>query len=378
MNEYLEKLVDIVHSDLISINETFKKLKLLPRELLVMIVKYAKGYYQNIAFRCGGRDEPHGKYNKSSYRFDAKENKWISFAALPFERGDAAAVLHSETSQIFVCGGYGNSDDKYMEYMSQLSVIRYSILDDKWEHTSSMRIARQHHSAVECDNLIYVIGGERYHKLGINTLTSCECFDIMANQWSDLPSLQKARRYHSSVVYKGCEESIKGREFKHIYVLGGNNQGSVERYDIIEKKWKFVTDMSQARWGHASVLFPGEDGSGLILIIGGGLYSSADSKTILKYSISQNKWSNASWFLHEPRYYFSAHLLYDENYYNYYKHHHQDDDKPRLSLLICGGKNDKKTTFSCLRVWVTVSGEYIKMDENEITLPSCALEAVAC
>lgn len=297
-------------------------------------------------------------------------------------------MIHPETSQLFVCGG-NNEDD-----VSVSTVMQYSILEDKWncdyDHPVHPMISkRQLHTAVECDGLIYVIGGSCEYRtargdLFSDNLASCEMFDVYTKQWSKLPPLHQARRSHSSVVHSG-------KDFKHVYALGGHYKKSAERYDILVRKWEIIPDLPRSRSNHHSVILAGGNGNSTILIIGG--YSCdfgrgiIDPKSILQFHIEESKWSIASWSLPEKYHTSSVHLIHDEHRLS------------SLSLLICGGADGQRVGNSCLRIWLTESGEFIKMkmsdqgetfgsnvplstsDQDDMTvptLPGCFYGAAAC
>lgn len=319
--------------ELVKIIQRFKcndgKMDSIPAGVLMMIAAYAQPWYDNV-FRFGGWDG-HEELS-SSIRFDVKENMWIKLADMNYPRFCATTALHSPTSQIFVCGGYDNGQS--------LPVMeRYSIVSDKWMTMPSMKHSRFGHTSVEWNGSIFVIGGYASGYNGHQNLSSCEIFNIASNTWSDLPNMNTARYFHSSVVVVNNHSCRNGAA--HIYAIGGEVEKSAERYDIASKKWSQIASLSEWRYRHGNVVLrttPTDvtDAADVIdttiLVIGGFRTREGATSSVEQYSVNGNKWITLLWKLPEPRHTFSIHMLSDNH------------------LLLCGGDSGIIYTRSCLHI----------------------------
>lgn len=310
---------------------TFVAFANMPTGILMMISAYARPWYHG-AYRFGARAyDNKGYITKSvSLRFDVKEKKWIELTHMTVPRFTTTATIHSETSSILICGGYGENG----KVLS--TVERYSIINDTWSTMPSMRFARFDHTAVEWNGLIFIIGG--YGPRG--TMSSCEMFNITSNVWNDLPDMQVVRREHSSVAI-GVTSSTSGAG-AHVYAIGGWGTKSVERYDIVAKKWNRIADLLNVRNNHSSIVLAtgGSTQVATIFVIGGqekdGGYMGYCTD-VEQYDINENKWINASWKMSIPLISISAHILNDRE------------------LLLCGDRiiddgNAHICKSLCLRV----------------------------
>lgn len=314
-----------------------------PRNILMSISTYAQPWIESASdtiFLFGGAGE-YGKPLSSSTRFNVNKSERITLAVMPCLRYGAVAAIHSLTSQIFVCGGFGtfgnNGDEDSGGVLSTMD--RYSITSDTWVSTPSapsMRFARYCHTAVEWNGFIFVIGGSDGDKTHRST-SSCEIFDVAKNTWSDLPNMSAARREHSSVV--DTVSISRG----YVYAIGGRDEKSVEKYDIVSKKWSNIASLSQCRWHHGSVVLRTTfNDRSTILAIGG--YESGEGKEakasslVEQYTVNNNddKWIIASWALPEPRIRFSAHVLSNGDLllYGGYNYNGQGNLMSRLHIKL--------------------------------------------
>lgn len=333
-----------------------EKLNLIPKDLWLIVAKYAKPWYGDTAFLFGGYEgyDETGAVS-SSFRFNIKENKWITLNNVIPSRAFASATLHSDMSSIFICGG----QDEKRNCLS--SVIRYSILNDTWncDVLPSMIRARILHSSVEYNGSIFVIGGKNYHGL---ILASCEIFNIVGNSWEFLPDMHQARSEHSSVFHDG-----------YVYALGGYNQyryesKKCERYNISSQMWNSIADMHRGECGHKSVVLSmahnridnaynvnSANSAALILTIGG-----FNSKAVQQYSVNDKEWSIVKWELPMQHSYSSIHMINDNDNTN--------------SLLLCGGWASGESQSSCWRIWLTNTGDCVKIAEiPKLLVPLCGM-----
>ena len=88
---------------------------------------------------------------------------------------------------------------------------RIKNLDGSWEQSQSLQRARQWFAAVNCDNVIYAIGGQcvNYASTPTNTV---ERFNPDANKWQYAKEMNTERSGNAACVMQG-----------KIYVVGGVN-----------------------------------------------------------------------------------------------------------------------------------------------------------
>lgn len=342
----------------------------IPSGVLMIVAAYAQPWYGDTAFRFGGCDFTHGERLSTSIQFDIKENKWITLADMNFPRDEATAVIYPETSQIFVCGGSVDVTGP----RTRLSTMEcYSIMNNTWMTMPSMRCARSGHTSVEFKGLIFIIGG---CDNAADVTSSCEVFNISENTWSDLPNMSIGRENHSSAV-----DSYTNTATAYIYAIGGYKEKTVERYNITLRKWDRVTDLSQWRSGHGSVILQSPINSFserivVTIIVIGGEMEDYLTASIEQYIVNDNddndhdhghgQWITSLWSLPEPRTLFSTHLISNN------------------VLLLCGGWNNHGPLSSCLHINLRYSEIVENMWEcNNIrfcyrNLPIPCLEAAAC
>lgn len=117
----------------------------------------------------------------------------------------------------------------------------------------------------------------------------------------------------------------------YVYAISGEEEKSVEKYDIALKKWSHIAELPQWRSCHSSVVLCNTltAVSEAILVIGGNRNGKGSSSLVEQYNLKCGKWIIASWRLPEPRTQFSAHLLSNGD------------------LLLYGGYNNKGSISSC-------------------------------
>ena len=99
--------------------------------------------------------------------------------------------------------------------------------------------ASAHHSAIELDGLIYVVG------TGDNDSHRVQRFDPASNSWSTIaPSTLSDGRFGSSFVLGGS-----------LYAADGSvHNANVERYNAATDTWTAVADMLEGRSGFESAV----------------------------------------------------------------------------------------------------------------------------
>lgn len=91
---------------------------------------------------------------------------------------------------------------------------------------------RKEHSAVICENTVYVMGG--YDGQQSIFLNLCEQWDYETNTWVDFEPMNIAK-----CAFSAC---VVNRKF--IYTFGGydgtKRLDTIERYDLGEKCWELI------------------------------------------------------------------------------------------------------------------------------------------
>ena len=172
--------------------------------------------------------------------------------------------------KLFICGGYdGNNVLNTCEY--------FDIVNKKWIALSPMNVKRMNFAYVNTpDNCLYVIGGE--DESG-NVVPYVEKYDVIKQTWSSVSNLNHKRKGASAIIMPDG-----------IYVIGGYDGvhylRSVERFDYVDKKWKYVAEMKAERCFFA--VAPSED-SKCIYVFGG--YNGSPLKGVERYEGGDvNKW----------------------------------------------------------------------------------------
>ena len=101
----------------------------------------------------------------------------------------------------------------------------YDPAADSWQQMAAMPTARSSHAAAVLDGKIYVTGGNlNGHRPGVvlEYSDALEAYDPVADTWTTLASLSKARACHASVVFNG-----------KLCVFGGYSE-TAGRMDLVE------------------------------------------------------------------------------------------------------------------------------------------------
>ena len=104
----------------------------------------------------------------------------------------------------------------------------------------SLSDARGALAVVTHQDLIYVIGGENAPG---RTLASVETYREGSKCWSKIKPMKTKRYYHSACVVNGC-----------IYVVGGHNTPTIEKYDLTDGKSWMITTKTEVQRNGAAVL----------------------------------------------------------------------------------------------------------------------------
>ena len=171
--------------------------------------------------------------------FDPQLDAWAYVASMSVDRCEHAVAVVD--GKIYAIGGRGPD-----LHSALVSVDMYDPQADSWQQVASMPHGRCLHAAAAMGGKIYVTGGRVNDRHGVNfeigRLRSVVVFDPQANTWTQVASMSRPLRDHSSAAIGG-----------KLYVFGGVNpetsvpEASVEAYDPISNTWEQVSDLTFAR-----------------------------------------------------------------------------------------------------------------------------------
>jgi len=152
-----------------------------------------------------------------------------------------------------VCSSYGCTVFNRMLYVvggcdrfshSCADVQRYNPISNEWTNVPTMLTSRRRPAVVTLGNYIYAIGGwnDEGERSGNGKYTeTVERYDVLNKKWEFVASMKYERRFPEAVVFD-----------KKIYVFGGfNNYGEnnyvkiVECFDEETNEWKEVARMNE-------------------------------------------------------------------------------------------------------------------------------------
>ena len=109
-----------------------------------------------------------------------------------------------------------------------------------------MQTPRAGLAAVNCDGVVYAIGGQSSNHMS-STLKTVETYDSSANKWKYVSDMNFERFGHAACVL--CNK---------IYVVGGLDADQkkvtqIECYDPTRDTWSIVGNTTEKLWGHTLV-----------------------------------------------------------------------------------------------------------------------------
>ncbi|MBU4268367.1 MAG: hypothetical protein KJ808_05910 [Acidobacteria bacterium] len=313
-----------------------------------LIKKFNNGRYSNLAYDIKKNEWEFmtsipGRVNEFIVFFDPNEDKWserrgsVKFLTedekikmneprriglKPFKvygtnlerQGNGVALSLSNRDFILWTGG--------QSYISDVEdfVLPYFIQSDSWPKATQkemdggswlktfydtnippMQEPRRNHQAVTTsDGKIYVLGGWRKEKIGVDPIKhtylkkidvvskTMECYDPMTNKWEYKKPLGRVRMVFAAVA---------GKDDK-IYVFGGAAGMSddrktpildtVEVYDPKTDSWSLRKPMPTARFDHAAVLAA----DGRIYVMGGAEAYDEISSAVLIFDPATDRWEH--------------------------------------------------------------------------------------
>eukprot|EP00439_Symbiodinium_sp_Y106_P063320 s2412_g9.t2 len=194
---------------------------------------------------CGARSDDHAMCIQ---RFDALKSSWTTLPSAPtprrgFNNWPAIACMEGH---IYVCGG--SSDDE--NFLS--GVDCFDPLTFKWESLGAMGTPRAGAAAAALKGHLYVCGGETGTS-GINDFSALDTAErfARASGWESLPPMSEPRGGDANGD-PNIAACVLG---DFLYVRGGREVDSMERFNPSAHCWESLPPMRTPRYYAAMVAF---------------------------------------------------------------------------------------------------------------------------
>ena len=189
----------------------------------------AASVYRGTLFVTGGADKKKDTISSSEY-FVPRLRKWKTGPRLKQSRKGHALVA---------CGGYLFTLGGWCNGKNLSSVERLGNLNEVWQNIQPMQTQRAWLAAVNCNGVVYAIGG-RFGKKNSTCLNTVEKYDPSLNQWKYVSGMNRKRRSHAACVLRG-----------KIYVVGGSDSDGnvvrdIECYDPEYDTWSVLGNISDS------------------------------------------------------------------------------------------------------------------------------------
>ena len=125
------------------------------------------------------------------------------------------------------------------------SVLKYSLVDEKWSTMAGMFDDRVLFCACAYSRDAFVMGGSR--RWEFSAADSCARFDTRTGEWVEIARMKRARRFAACAVFQEA-----------VVVSGGKNvrdgeMSSVERYDVTKDAWSPMPSTIHSQSSHELV-----------------------------------------------------------------------------------------------------------------------------
>ena len=201
----------------------------------------------------------------SCEKFDFRANSWLPCGELCSKRARFAAVECEGI--VFALGG--SDGKKELNSIEEFSEGTWKMLSSK------LSTARSDFGAVSLNGVVYIVGGSHYSI----PLKSVEAFNVVKKQWKSVPPMLTSRK-GAAVVSCGGK----------IYAIGGqtsswNCLNTVECYNPTSNLWEGVSKMSTPRRNATAVTIDDQ-----VFVIGGYNGSSAIN-SVERYNPIDDEWT---------------------------------------------------------------------------------------
>jgi hypothetical protein len=239
-----------------------------------------KENFNHILFIGDSKDKLIFKYNLETDEWSTME---CSSYGNAFDFLDYSASATLSNGEIIITGGchytnYRNTAQK-STFIAKIISNSAHVIPFK-----PMIVDRFSHGCLVIKDIPYVFGGHD----GNETLNSLECYDSVEGKWKFLSFMNVERE-----IFAYC--SVKQR---YIFVFGGfniNHLDSIERYDVVYDKWKLLNYKMKRPLQNATAV---ELDSNRIVLIGG--YNGALHKCVDILDLENKNWVSLD-YMQVPR-----------------------------------------------------------------------------
>ena len=200
-------------------------------------------------------------------------HRWEEVCALNETRFLMGAAIFKDC--LVVVGGVKNED----RHQTNTGEFYFPALN-KWHQISALPQHRSGHELVTCNNGLYALGGLSKKQF----LCSVERLNILDGEWEKVKPMNSARAFFAAVSYN-----------EMVYAIGGTYKNendkwiasqTVEKFNPVENKWTFVSNLIHARYYHATCLMQNK-----IFVVGGYDKNKEAMKIIECYDPTTDKWT---------------------------------------------------------------------------------------
>ena len=230
----------------------------------------------DFVYCIGGTTETDKKFQSTerTFRMNINEKTWIEVAPLQERRSLHAAAICK--GKLVVAGG---NDFNRVLNTAEL----YDDELNNWSLLGGLRCGRSAHAMAACGDYILAIGGD-LSLVGMDALPTVEKLSGLDGDWNYVASMSVGRKRLAAAMSEGKIYAIGGRSSER--EQPNTVHKSVERYDAVEDRWSFVSEMNVARYGHSACVLRGR------IFVAGGLDSKGSKvKTMECYDPEMDSWS---------------------------------------------------------------------------------------
>ena len=180
-------------------------------------------------------------------KYIRRKNRWEACTVPEEHPFPTGACVVAKNSCLYVLGGYLSVSDHMLKTPTR-KAWRFSIIRKRWESIADMKVRRYNACDIAARGKIFVAGGIRntddrvaqspcnisfdsFGRICVMKTDSCEVYDVEANEWQLMESLNAPCSGGSMVYLRGT-----------LYMVGGDKL-TVESYDFIDQKWKRRTEV---------------------------------------------------------------------------------------------------------------------------------------